>query len=446
MPLFDLIRKKEKVVGDDALSPRADPEAGPAFTFMRADTQTTSQEAISPTSLSSSDSFLQPSVSKPNRESRTSRLFRGRPTSNLGASGASISSQICERSLSISAHNSKRISERFGMRKHEAGSSHVPSDLPEITVEEAAQDGRAAELQWEKRATMLAHQNERSISRPVSACGSPTDQMDRKSGESFGAISPEQNPHGVVDSRTVDDDLQEAIRLHEEGHLEEATKLFERLADPNGANNALSQVLYGLALRHGWGCQASPADAVTYLSAAASNAAAIEELALQSGKMKGGAAKGELVIAIYELANCFRNGWGVKVDPTAAQKVSVPESLNLGNLVCTLLTLLQYYQTAAELGDTDSMNEAAKKIEHQPRIQQTTIVACAVRMVLSHCILGSNGAISSCTFNRMLEPPANPQNIPSHSRYEADDNLWYRAAYYLRKAENAGVKTLGNSW
>jgi hypothetical protein len=53
---------------------------------------------------------------------------------------------------------------------------------------------------------------------------------------------------------------------------------------------------------------------------------------------KGGAAKGELVLAIYELGNCFRNGWGVKKDPAAAR---------------------QYFETAANLGDTDAMNEVA---------------------------------------------------------------------------------------
>lgn len=53
---------------------------------------------------------------------------------------------------------------------------------------------------------------------------------------------------------------------------------------------------------------------------------------------KGGSAKGELVLAIFELANCFRNGWGVARDPVAART---------------------YYETAANLGDTDAMNEAA---------------------------------------------------------------------------------------
>ena len=76
---------------------------------------------------------------------------------------------------------------------------------------------------------------------------------------------------------------------------------------------------------------------MTYLSAAASNSAAVEAEALRSGVKKGGVAKGELVLAIFELANCFRQGWGIAKDPAAAR---------------------QYYETAANLGDTDAMNEA----------------------------------------------------------------------------------------
>lgn len=71
---------------------------------------------------------------------------------------------------------------------------------------------------------------------------------------------------------------------------------------------------------------------------AASNSAEVEKLALGAGMKKGGAAKGELVLAMYELANCFRNGWGIKKDPAAAK---------------------HYYETAANLGDTDAMNEVA---------------------------------------------------------------------------------------
>lgn len=90
--------------------------------------------------------------------------------------------------------------------------------------------------------------------------------------------------------------------------------------------------------RHGWGCPPNPEKAVFYLQAAASNSAAIESEALKAGMKKGGAAKGELVLAIFELANCFRNGWGCTKDPSASR---------------------QYYETAANLGDTDAMAEVA---------------------------------------------------------------------------------------
>ena len=49
---------------------------------------------------------------------------------------------------------------------------------------------------------------------------------------------------------------------------------------------------------------------------------------------KGGAAKGELVLAMFELANCFRYGWGIDKDPVAARL---------------------YYETAANLGDADKV-------------------------------------------------------------------------------------------
>ncbi|CAG8143204.1 unnamed protein product [Penicillium salamii] len=149
--------------------------------------------------------------------------------------------------------------------------------------------------------------------------------------------------------------------------------MFGQLADPNGANNPLSQVLYGLALRHGWGCPQDLPRAVTYLSAAASNSAEVEAEALRAGVKKGGSAKGELVLAMFELANCFRNGWGLAKDPAAAR---------------------QYYETAANLGDTDAMNE------------------------VGWCYLEGFGG-------------------------KKDK---FKAAKYYRLAEENGCPTLGNSW
>jgi TPR repeat protein len=93
--------------------------------------------------------------------------------------------------------------------------------------------------------------------------------------------------------------------------LEKATALFKNLAEQpvNNDNNVMGQLLYGLALRHGWGCEANMSKAVIYLKAAAENAANAEDDALAAGLSKGGKLKNELTLAIFELGNCFRNGW-----------------------------------------------------------------------------------------------------------------------------------------
>lgn len=94
--------------------------------------------------------------------------------------------------------------------------------------------------------------------------------------------------------------------------------------------------------RHGWGIPPSPPLALHYHTLAASNAATTELAALSSGQPRGGLAKGELVLAIYELGNAFRHGWGCEKDLVAAKK---------------------YYECAAELGDVDAMVEVAWCLE-----------------------------------------------------------------------------------
>ncbi|TVY85444.1 Protein DSF2 [Lachnellula suecica] len=348
MPFHDILKKKEKLTDASAPPPpatRESPFEAPEFTFMRSDTHT--QEIISPPTFDSIES------GDGNVESK-----KGRSRSSSAVSTLSTAS--------TSDKKHKSLSERLHLRKSQIASSSVPSDLPEINDD----TGEA----WENRATMLARENERSRSRPASPTG-PAPNV-----AAFGNMF--LGGKRAISSEHVDDNIQEAIRLHEAGDLETSTRMFGRLADPNGENNALSQVLYGLALRHGWGIPQNATEAVTYLSAAASNAASIEELALQAGMKKGGAAKGELVLAIFELANCFRHGLGVHVDKLAA---------------------LRYYEVAANMGDTgksptnnkaDAMNETG------------------------WCYLEGFGC---------------------------KKDKWAAAKYY-RLAEQAGSKTLGNSW
>lgn len=167
---------------------------------------------------------------------RSLDVFRPRSRSRSGSSDAG-SSPGRPRSLSQRLHLSRQRS-----------SEYVPQNLPDIPAlgqMPGGAEGAADESQWEKRATMLADQNQlrsRSNSRP------PSPQY--PSSPRFGQQQQPQ-PQGTqaVSSKDIDADIQEAIRLHEEGDLERSTALFGRLADPEGADNPLSQVLYGLALR-----------------------------------------------------------------------------------------------------------------------------------------------------------------------------------------------------
>ncbi|PYH35540.1 tetratricopeptide repeat protein [Aspergillus neoniger CBS 115656] len=299
----------------------------PQITFIRTDT--TSQEVIRPPVFDGDadhrdDRYLEPVPPSPSHRKSLNPFRRSRAPSESSGT-ISPTRPRGERRLTHLLHL-----DRSGSRNSSSSSVNVPSDLPQINCDRG--DEQEREAQWEKRATMLAQRSPQAGApclSPTSPTGFGLDGAPSRSRSS--SRSRINDPEGDVN-------VQEAIRLHEAGELERSTKMFEHLADPNGANNALSQVLYGLALRHGWGCSPDPDRAVMYLSAAASNSASIESQALQAGIKKGGSAKGELVLAIFELGNCFRNGWGVKKDPVAAR---------------------QYFETAANLGDTDAMNEVA---------------------------------------------------------------------------------------
>ncbi|KAJ5475259.1 hypothetical protein N7539_008325 [Penicillium diatomitis] len=276
------------------------------------------------------DTFGQEEIIPPSREKHasTGALTTESPLEIqfIAIAFDAVSPRSRERRLSNLLHrNSRRVSQE--------SSTNIPEGLPQIKDDQAV-DKQEREAQWEKRATVLVQNNPHFGQIHASPVYSQGDLVVPDAGSSRSRSSSQSR----VGDHQDDVNIQEAIRLHEEGDLERSTAMFGQLADPNGHNNALSQVLYGLALRHGWGCTKDETRAVEYLSAAATNSAAVESEALRAGMKKGGEAKGELVLAIFELANCFRMGWGVKRDPAAAR---------------------QYYETAANLGDTDAMDHAA---------------------------------------------------------------------------------------
>jgi len=128
----------------------------------------------------------------------------------------------------------------------------------------------------------------------------------------------------------ADEFIQQAIQFHEANELEKATYYFKLAADKD---SPLGLFLYGIALRHGWGCKSNPKLAVRYLQKAAESAVSDLHTTMAANPS---IARHELVLAIYELGVCFRHGWGVpKNKQTAAY----------------------YFEIAANLGDPDSQND-----------------------------------------------------------------------------------------
>ncbi|MDI1491427.1 MAG: hypothetical protein OHK93_002636 [Ramalina farinacea] len=404
MPLKDLLKKKEKIKASDTepiSSPPStistqDPDLPPKpeFTFLRSDTNT--QELISPPAYPDEqvapDSTTERATAEKLHSNRFSKRF-----SRLGNHSSPSKEKETEKEKDATAtspptsrptskdKDSRRLSQRLHIsprsRNTSQSSANIPSDLPEIGTLAlgTGQQNEEKQAAWEERATILVkdNPNNRPLSRPSSNRSStnfsrPSTPKPETQPDFHPAHLGDRAPRGrsISDAKS-DDDIQAAIRLHESGNLAESTAMFGRLAD--NKSNAMAQILYGLALRHGWGIEPNPGLGITYLSRAATMSADVESDALAKGVKKGGAAKGELVLAIYELANSFRHGWGVEKDPLAARK---------------------YYEVAANLGDTDAMNECGWCYDE-----------------------GYGGKKDR-----------------------------YTAAQYYRRAEQQGSKTLGNSW
>ncbi|KAL4786639.1 hypothetical protein BJX76DRAFT_96516 [Aspergillus varians] len=321
MPLHEILHKKDRLnsTSDQYVTDTIDAHANPVPEIRFIRDATPQQIIIPPNRLDDEDHLASPRPSSSSSHRRSLNPFHRSRSPSDSLEPASPTRPRGERRLSHLLRRDRRGSS--------SSSVNIPPDLPQIALNTG--DEQEREAQWEKRATVLAQRSPQY--------GSPSLSPGPSIGLGSETVRP-QSSHSRINDPEGDVNVQEAIRLHEAGELEQSTNMFGQLADPNGANNAISQVLYGLALRHGWGCTPDPERAVTYLSAAASNSASIEAEALEAGLKKGGAAKGELVLAIFELGNCFRNGWGVKKDPAAAR---------------------QYFETAANLGDADAMNEVA---------------------------------------------------------------------------------------
>ncbi|KAF9180091.1 hypothetical protein BGZ51_000054 [Haplosporangium sp. Z 767] len=150
---------------------------------------------------------------------------------------------------------------------------------------------------------------------------------------SGGYVRPEEavGPSNPMPEK-AEDYVRQGIEYHEVGDIGKATTFFRTAAE---LGDPVGMLMYGLSVRHGWGCSSNRQLAFQYLQKSAEHA--VGDLKSRDS-FASTAAKGELVLAIYELGICFRHGWGVgKNKKTAAY----------------------YFEIAANLGDPDAQNDLA---------------------------------------------------------------------------------------
>lgn len=255
MGLRDILKKKDGIVQN---SRNQRDGAGnslqtPEFTFVRSDTHT--QEVIHPPSDGTSMHEMQDDASHLSASDTRPRCLSEAFRPNRSSRNSSVSSSDNNRPSPV-----RRLSQRLHLSRSPVSSENVPANLPEIvtTTADPGVDKERTESQWEKRATLLAqtaNENE-ALQRngPVFPIGPSGSSLHPVQDGTVAMRTVDDGKladlrHGVASTPAIDADIQEAIRLHEEGDLRQSTKLFGVLADPSGANNPLSQVLYGLALR-----------------------------------------------------------------------------------------------------------------------------------------------------------------------------------------------------
>jgi len=138
------------------------------------------------------------------------------------------------------------------------------------------------------------------------------------------------------DTPTPHEYLQQGIQHHEANRLNESAVCFEKSAKESGGCG-IGMLMWGLALRHGWGCEKNEKFAFKWLTRAAESA--VEDLEYtRAGGINSNAVQTELVLAIYEVGQCFFQGWGVAKDQMMA---------------------VSYYTVAARLGDPDAQSDLA---------------------------------------------------------------------------------------
>ncbi|KNE65302.1 hypothetical protein AMAG_10945 [Allomyces macrogynus ATCC 38327] len=223
---------------------------------------------------------------------------------------ANVSGQLPSSSLSSSAFAASTGS---AVPAHDSSAAAAPAHVPDGTIPRPAPDLSAL------LCNMTLH---RSVTRTGTGARSVGTMQSTPS-----HAPPPEDPAQVE----ADAAIHRGIQLHERMQLLESTAQFQRAAE---LGSPLGAFLYGMALRSGWGVPVDEPTSFTHLSRAADLAM---RHAVNSASPMALAAR-ELTMAIYELGQSFRHGWGT------------PKSQR---------TALFYFQIAANLGDPDAQIDLA---------------------------------------------------------------------------------------
>ncbi|KAG9096165.1 hypothetical protein FS749_008998 [Ceratobasidium sp. UAMH 11750] len=169
---------------------------------------------------------------------------------------------------------------------------------------------------------------------------SPHPTQGQRQKPSGSALNPNHQPPSSISAKgkppsAAQQYLTRGIAAHEQNNLRESARCFERSATADGGCG-VGMLMWGLSLRHGWGCRKDERAGFKWLRRAAESAVADLESARSGEEAK--AVRSELVLAIYEVGQCFFHGWGVGQDKPMA---------------------VSYFQVAARLGDCDAQQELA---------------------------------------------------------------------------------------
>ncbi|KAI8379867.1 hypothetical protein EDC96DRAFT_115890 [Choanephora cucurbitarum] len=180
----------------------------------------------------------------------------------------------------------------------------------------------------------------------------PQQENDRLDGYEHGikkAVATAKRHASLLPESKAEQLVHQGIKFHEAGRLEEATEMFKQASH---LDLPIAMFLYGVSLRHGWGCRKSEHLAFQYLQKAAEHA--VEDLSNFSTAMKASAAKNELIMAIYELGVSFRHGWGCKKNKETA---------------------VYYFKIAADLQDPDAQNDLGHCYYHGHGVKKDICMA-----------------------------------------------------------------------